>query len=221
MNSVIVLSLLATVGLAVVHLLSGKLRFLEGTPRSIWLSMAGAVSVAYVFAYLLPELAKGQEAIAETVDEGLAFLERHVYLLVLLGLITFHGLERAAKVSRGSHREASAKARASGDIFWLHIVSFAVYNLLVGYWLLHRIGTGWEALVLFSVAMASHFVVNDYGLREYHKGLYTRIGRWVLATAVFVRGGSSSTCSKRSCQWSARAGFGPWRSARRSTRPSC
>lgn len=40
--------------------------------------------------------------------------------------------------------------------------------------------------MLFSVAMALHFVVNDYGLREDHKGLYTRIRRWVLATAVFV-----------------------------------
>ena len=64
MNSVIVVSLLAAAGLAVVHLLSGKLRFFEVTPRSIWLSMAGGVSVAYVFIHLLPELAEGQESIS-------------------------------------------------------------------------------------------------------------------------------------------------------------
>ncbi len=185
--TVIVVSLLAAVGLAAVHLFSGRLRFLEGTPRSIWLSMAGGVSVAYVFVHLLPELAEGQEALAEALDAGLAFLERHVYLLALLGLIVFYGLERAAKTSsRGRNRKASAGDRAGGDVFWVHIGSFAVYNLLVGYLLLHRIATGLEALVLFFIAMALHFLVNDYGLREDHKDLYTRAGRWVLAGAVFV-----------------------------------
>ncbi len=56
-------------GLAVVHLFSGKLRFLEGIPRSIWLSMAGGISVAYVFVHLLPELAEEQEAIREAPQE--------------------------------------------------------------------------------------------------------------------------------------------------------
>ncbi len=40
--------------------------------------------------------------------------------------------------------------------------------------------------MLFFIAMALHFVVNDYGLREDHKDLYSRVGRWVLAAAVFV-----------------------------------
>jgi hypothetical protein len=30
------------------------------------------------------------------VDEGITFPERHVYLLALLGLTVFYGLERAA-----------------------------------------------------------------------------------------------------------------------------
>ncbi len=186
MNPTAFVALLAATGLAIVHLFSGKLRFLEGTPRSIWLSMAGGVSVAYVFVHLLPELAEGQEAIAEAIGEGLAFIERHVYLLALLGLIVFYGLERAAKLSRGRQQEASAGERASGDVFWLHVLSFAIYNAIIGYLLLHRVATGLEALLLFFIAMALHFVVNDYGLREDHKDLYTRIGRWVLAGAVLV-----------------------------------
>ncbi len=120
------------------------------------------------------------------MGEGLAFLERHVYLLALVGLIVFYGLERAAKTSHRPHREARVEDRASGDVFWVHIGSFAIYNAIIGYLLLHRIATGLEALVLFFIAMALHFVVNDYGLREDHKDLYTRIGRWVLAGAVLV-----------------------------------
>jgi zinc transporter ZupT len=34
--------------------------------------------------------------------------------------------------------------------------------------------------------MALHFVVNDHGLRENHKEVYNRIGRWILAAAIIV-----------------------------------
>ena len=59
----VTLPLVAAVTLALVHLLAGGLRFLRGTPRSVWLSAAGGVSVAYVFVHVLPELAEGQEAV--------------------------------------------------------------------------------------------------------------------------------------------------------------
>jgi hypothetical protein len=39
-------SLAAVLGFSLVHLFSVYLRFLEGTPRSIWLSIAGGVSGA-------------------------------------------------------------------------------------------------------------------------------------------------------------------------------
>jgi hypothetical protein len=56
----IVVSLLAAVGLAVVHFLSGKLRFLEGIPRSIWLSMAGGVFVATSLSIYSPSLPRAR-----------------------------------------------------------------------------------------------------------------------------------------------------------------
>jgi uncharacterized membrane protein len=34
--------------------------------------------------------------------------------------------------------------------------------------------------------MALHFAVNDSGLREHHKHIYDRIGRWILAAAIIV-----------------------------------
>jgi hypothetical protein len=59
---VLVPALLVT-GLMLVHLFAGKLRFLEGTPRSRWLSMAGGISVAYVFLHVFPELEEAQQHI--------------------------------------------------------------------------------------------------------------------------------------------------------------
>ncbi len=175
---------IATLGLVLVHLYAGKLRFLEGTPRSIWLSVAGGVSVTYVFVHLLPEVSEVQEMLAEALGSSLGFLENHSYLVALVGLVVFYGLERTAKASRKA-RGGAEQATSSG-VFWLHIGSFSLYNLLVGYLLVRRPEQGLLELALFFVAMALHFVVNDFGLREHHKAAYTRSGRWLLAAAVLL-----------------------------------
>ena len=173
-------------GLALVHLFCGRMRFLKASPRSRWLSAAGGVSVAYVFVHLLPDLAEEQETVHRAVGETFTFLEYHVYLVALLGLATFYGLERAAKLSRGKKRRAGEEDATGAGVFWLHTASFALYNTLIGYLMLHREEPGLGSLVLFAFAMGVHFVVNDFGLREDHKDAYERAGRWVLAAAVLA-----------------------------------
>ncbi|HEV2130891.1 MAG TPA: hypothetical protein VGR27_07305 [Longimicrobiaceae bacterium] len=183
-------SLFAAAGLALVHLFAGKLRFLEAIPRSRWLSFAGGMSVAYVFVHLLPELVEAQEAVEHAAGEALAFFDHHVFLLALLGLTVFYGLERAAILSRPGGAEEEG---TSTQVFWLHIGSFAVFNALIGYLLAQWETEGLGRLILFSVAMGLHFVVNDYGLRQHHKDDYRRIGRWVLALTVLLGWGLGQT----------------------------
>ena len=158
------LSGLFAIALALVHLFAGKLRFLETTPRNIWLSFASGVSVAYVFVHILLELSQAQETITGVVGETLTFLEHHVYLLALLGLAAFYGLERAALVSRQRNQKAGKGDVTETGVFWLHVVSFALYNALIGYLLVHREEPGFLSLCFFFLAMALHFVVNDFGL---------------------------------------------------------
>jgi hypothetical protein len=64
--------------------------------------------------------------------------------------------------------------------------SFALYNALIGYLMLHREEPGVGSLIFFAFAMGVYFVVNDFGPREDHKGAYDRAGRWVLAAAVLA-----------------------------------
>ena len=71
-------------------------------------------------------------------------------------------------------------------MFWLHIGSFAIYNALIGYLLVHREQPGVWSLVFYTVAMALHFVTNDYGLRQDYKQAYDREARWIIAAAVVV-----------------------------------
>ena len=188
--SVIILA----VGLALVHLFAGKLRFLQGLPRSRYLSLAGGVSVAYVFVHLLPEITERQSEFAGETESLKSVLsavpERTLFLVVLVGFALFYGLERyAARSRRETGQEAvagGAETNTAATAFWLHIGSFAVYNGLIGYFLLHREETGAASLLLYFTAMALHFVVNDNGLREHHQEAYRRLGRWLLATAVLV-----------------------------------
>lgn len=185
------LALAAAVGLALVHFFAGRLRSVERFPRDRWLSLAGGVSVAYVFLHLLPELAQGQEHLRAAAGTVLGMAERHVYLAALLGLAVFYGLDRLALASRreyrgeGEGREEGAD-RTSPGVFWLHMASFTLYNALIGYLLVHRDDDSVGNLALFFVAMALHFAVNDDALREHHKHQYHRAGRWILAAAVLA-----------------------------------
>lgn len=174
--------LAAALLLSLVHLGAGLLDFLHTRPRSAFLSFASGVSIAFVFIDLLPELAAGQRVVAQSETDAFAFLERHVYLLALLGLCVFYGLERMVLSARRPSR-ALADGSAGGGMYWLHISAFALYNALVGYLLVHRVEEGERHPTLLSLALALHFLVNDLGLREHYKRHYGGAGRWILVAA--------------------------------------
>ncbi len=179
------LTFIAALALAILHVFAGTLRFLSTTPRSIWLSAAGGISVAYVFLHLLPELAEHQEVMSESAPGLLGFIEHHAYLLSFLGLTIFYGLERVAKESRRQHSGTGDEDMPVSSVFWLHIASFTVYNFLIGYLLVENQQTG-RNLAFFSIAMALHFLVNDFGLQTHYKHRYAGKGRWLLAGAILA-----------------------------------
>ncbi|MEC9483709.1 MAG: hypothetical protein UMU75_10385 [Halomonas sp.] len=171
-------------GLALIHLLAGKLRYFNDVPRSSWLSFAGGISVAYVFIHVFPELEEAQKTLSS--QGAISFIEHHAYLVALAGLTVFYGLERLVKQhSQPAHGEPRGTTPPRPGVFWLHIGSFTLYNGLVGYLLVYREGQSHELLFYF-LAMAFHFLVNDHGLYQHHRGNYLHKGRWVLAAAVIV-----------------------------------
>lgn len=170
-------AMLALVLLAFVHVLAAKLRFVRPVPRSRWLSAAGGVSVAYVFLHLLPSIAR---------VEGIGFrtgLEHPLFLVTLAGLVVFYGLTLAAQ----RHRRRVTENRSPVSLFVLHLTAFGIYNAVVGY----LVATAQhESLLFFTVAMALHFVVVDYGLELDNRGLFSRYGRWILVG--FLLAGSAA-----------------------------
>lgn len=169
--------------LALIHIYAGKLKFLRKSPRSRWLSLGSGVSVAYVFVHILPDLGEAQEQLQSHV-QFIDAIEHHVYILSLVGMVAFYGLERAADASRERSVRSGGDDATQADVFWLHMVSFSLYNALIGYLLMHREDGGLVSLMVYVFAMALHFIVNDYSLCGDHKHVYDKIGRWILAGAV-------------------------------------
>lgn len=172
---------------ALIHLFGGKLRFLDVIPRSRWLSAAGGVSVAYVFLHLLPEVAHAEEVLA--AHHQLGVVATPAFLVALIGLVVFYGLERAARRTRP--KEAFSGSEDPGEehddwVFWLHIASFSVYNLIIGYLLIHGERRSFDEFALYAIAIGLHFLVTDYGLRHEHQRAYMRYGRWILAVVILA-----------------------------------
>jgi hypothetical protein len=172
--------------LAAIHIASNRLTFLDVIPRSRWLSLAGGVSVAYVFLRLLPELVAGQAVVDRYVPPFFLLLEKHVYVLALLGLLSFYGLERVVRVNQAEPGPKYGESTTTRGVYQLHIASFALYNILIGYLVVHREMTGLLGLALFTTAMGFHFLVTDYGLKKDHRAEFGRTGRWVLVAALVL-----------------------------------
>jgi hypothetical protein len=173
----------STAVLMALHLLAPRIRRLPLVPEHRTASFAGGIAVSYVFLHLLPELAEGNTRLREAFGEETApspVVELGVFLVALTGFILFYGLERAAERSR-------ARRDDSGAVFWVHLGSFALYNAVITYTLPSTYRTGVVFAVLFTVAMALHFVLSDRGLEEhYGRRFDRRLPRLLLAGALLL-----------------------------------
>ncbi|MEC4803626.1 MAG: hypothetical protein SAJ12_04400 [Jaaginema sp. PMC 1079.18] len=182
-----VIYVLFPIVLSVVHIYVGKFYWLHKIiPKERWISLGSGVSIAYVFLEILPELTQAQRKIEQTQLAVIRYLESHVYILALLGLSLFYGLELLALRSRRQNRESKQVDTTSLDVFWVHIGAFAIYNFLIGEVFSKIEQRDLLGAFLFFIAIALHFLINDDGLRAHHKNIYDRVGRWLLAGALFL-----------------------------------
>ncbi|ERN43208.1 bacitracin resistance protein bacA [Rubidibacter lacunae KORDI 51-2] len=178
--------LLLAASLASIHAFSPKLNISAVVPEHRWVSFAGGVSVGYVFLEIFPELSHVQAELEHSAIPFIAYLENHVYILALLGLLVFYGLDILALASRGLNRARNDADRASSLVFWIHIAVFICMNAIFGYLLQDLSEHNLFQCILFFVAVALHFFVIDFNLREHHKSSYDRRGRWFLTAAIMM-----------------------------------
>jgi hypothetical protein len=155
-----------------IHLFANQAHVLGWLWHARFLSFAGGVSFAYVFIDLLPTLEKGQPLLKQVIDPVIPYLDRHSYLIALLGVLFFYGLQGAKGPTYRS--------------FFASIGGFSLFNFFVGASLSDENNPDIQPLALFSIAMGLHYFVHDHNLREGQEVLYDKYGRWILSIALIL-----------------------------------
>ncbi|HJW26680.1 MAG TPA: hypothetical protein VJ576_17415 [Rhodocyclaceae bacterium] len=146
----IMAAFLGSLVLAAVHALSPVLTRLPERHQALLSSFSGGVGLAYVFLYLLFELAKfGAPKIHALLPLGPEPLET-LFILILGALSIFHLLQ--------SYVEKSPDPR---DDYLGFAVLFLVYNLLAGTGVVEEARGGALNLGLYVVALSLHLLFND------------------------------------------------------------
>lgn len=180
------IELLAALILATAYIIGCNVDAVRFKHRRRWISAAAGVSLAYIFVHVIPELSDSQAAYLESVGgRGLIFVETRVYLAALAGFVLFYGLDSMVFSMRTPEHLDDRSHHNEITIYWIHIIGFAVYSVMVGY-LLVDWARGFQALILYTVALAFHLLVVDHSLRSEYTSKYDRSGRWILAGAVLA-----------------------------------
>lgn len=193
----VLVALVPVAVLVAVHLSAERVRRASGRAEAAVVSVAGGVSVAYVFLHLLPEVAAGAGPIGTRVPETIQVTlpdEVVAFAVALAGFTVFYGLERWAE-SSGSPRQHDGGAavnddraggRPSAATFGVHLGAFAAYNVGVAYTLAPRVADEVLGAALFTIAIAVHVLVVDRGLSAHYPGRFHRVGRFLLSGALLL-----------------------------------
>ena len=172
----------ATLVLMLFHYLSPWFaNHLPGNGRA-FASFAGGVAIAYVFLHMLPDLVEYNKPIGRFLLASTwltPFTELLIYIVALLGFLIYYGFELLAERYRKNGHKDSL-------VYGLHLSMFCLYNFLITYTMSLRAQSSITATVLFTTAMALHFVLTDRKLCRFYKVQFNHVGRFILMLALFV-----------------------------------
>ena len=176
------IALVATLCLMLSHILSPWITKQLPRQGKAFISFAGGVSVAYVFLDMLPNLVEYNKPIGEFLLKNqwlTPFTELSIYLVALFGFLIYYGFDLFAE----RYQKATNDNRV---IYLLHLVMFGIYNVLITYTMSLRALSGITYTVLFTFAMALHFVLTDRKFCRMYPIRFNRMGRLFLLGALFA-----------------------------------
>ena len=175
-------ALAATLFLMLTHALSPQFsKRLPGQGKG-FLSFAGGVSVAYVFLDMLPNLVEYNKPIGRFLmaHQWLSpFTELSIYIIALVGFLIYYGFDLFAE----HYQEQTNDNRLT---YRLHLAMFCLYNVLITYTMSLRAMTGMTYTVLFTFAMALHFVLMDRKFCRMYPVRFNHLGRVFLNLSLFL-----------------------------------
>ena len=172
----------ATLFLVLFHYLSPWFaNHLPGNGRA-FVSFAGGVAIAYVFLHMLPNLVEYNKPIGRMLlnNQWLTpFTELLIYIVSLFGFLIYYGFDLLAE-------RYHAEGHNDGWVYGLHLTMFCLYNFLITYTMSLRALLSITATVLFTFAMALHFVLTDRKFCRFYKIQFNHLGRFLLIIALLV-----------------------------------
>ena len=172
----------ATLFLVMFHYLSPWFaNCLPGDGRA-FVSFAGGVAVAYVFLHMLPNLVEYNKPIGRILESNqwlTPFTELMIYIVALCGFLIYYGFDVLAERYRTSKHNSTL-------VYELHLAMFCLYNFLITYTMSLRALESITATVLFTVAMALHFVLTDRKFCRLYSAKFNHLGRFMLIGALLI-----------------------------------
>jgi hypothetical protein len=172
----------ATLFLMIFHYLSPWFAdHLPGNGRA-FVSFAGGVAVAYVFLHMLPNLVEYNKPMGEFLMSNqwlTPFTELLIYIVALFGFLIYYGFDLFAEGYRN-------KGHNDKLVYGLHLTMFCLYNFLITYTMSLRAVSSITATILFTVAMALHFVLTDRKFSRLYRVQFNHMGRFILICALLV-----------------------------------
>lgn len=163
--------LICLIILILIHLLGNKSRLLGWVWHGRFLSFASGVSFGYVFVDLLPALSEGQQVLSNHLGKMIPYLDRHAYLISLIGMLFFYAIQGDSKTQKDYK-------------FWVSMTGYALFNFFVGASLADPLDPTVQPIWLFTIAMGLHYFVHDHNLCEDHEEAYENSARWILVLAL-------------------------------------
>lgn len=139
--------LLSVFILAAIHFFANKPKILGWIWRGRFLSFASGISLAYVFVDLLPALEKGMPALKRTFDPIVPFLELHTYLIALIGILFYYGIQ---------------SLKTPKEHQWLPLSGYILFNFFIGATLSDSSNPEIQPLTLFTIAIGLHYFIRDH-----------------------------------------------------------
>lgn len=175
------IALAATLFLMLAHALSAWVSRSALAQGYGFVSFAGGVSVGYVFLDMLPNLVEYNKPIGEFLISNqwlTPFTELLIYIIALAGFLVYYGLDLFAERYQMVRHDDRLMYR-------LHLAMFGIYNVLITYTMSLRALTGLTYTLLFTFAMALHFILTDRKFCRFYPLQFNHLGRVVLVSALF------------------------------------
>ena len=158
-----------------IHLLANHLIPTDRIKKLRWLSLSGGFAVGYVFIYILPSLHREQKKLDQE-HTSLFTMESELYFIGLLGLVVFFGVQKIVSNNDTSDHNGH---------FWLHTIFFMIYNMLIAYTVIASNVQGIQAF-FYAAAIGMHFIAVAHDLWRENPEKYTKVGRFVIASGIFI-----------------------------------